>query len=66
MALADAQLVAAMRRTITAGRVDFDLRPYRPLTSPQLRALEQAAARYGEFLQLEPRLTGRRPSVRYR
>jgi hypothetical protein len=57
MALAGAQLVAGMRRTITGGRVDFDLRPYRPLTPPQLRALEEAAARYGEFLHLEPRLT---------
>jgi hypothetical protein len=57
MALADAQLVAGMRRTITAGRVDFGLRPYRPLTAPQLRALQEAAARYGEFLNLEPHLT---------
>jgi hypothetical protein len=57
MALADAQLVAGMRRTITAGRVDFGLRPYWPLMAPQRQALEQAAARYGEFLNLEPRLT---------
>jgi hypothetical protein len=56
MALAGAQLVASMRRTITGGRVEFALGPYRPLTPPQRSALEEAAARYGEFLGLEPRL----------
>jgi hypothetical protein len=57
MALADAQLIAAVRRTIAGGHVQFDLRPYRPLTPPQIQALNQAASRYGQYLRLKPRLT---------
>jgi winged helix DNA-binding protein len=56
MALIDAQLVAGMRRTITRDHVRFDLRPYRPLTSAEIDALDQAAERYGQFLQLGARL----------
>jgi hypothetical protein len=56
MALVDAQLLAAMRRTITPGHVQFDLRPYRALTPPQIEALDQAAGRYGEYLRLTARL----------
>ena len=59
MALVDAQLVAAMRRTIGHGRVDFELRPYRPLTTHDLAALEGAAERYGEYLGLAPGLVVR-------
>jgi Winged helix DNA-binding domain len=50
MALVDAQLVAAMKRTVTADRVVFELRPYRPLVAGDVAALEAAATRYGEFL----------------
>jgi hypothetical protein len=57
MALADAQIVASMRRTITRDHVLFELRPYRPLTPPQTEALDQAARRYGDYLRLEPRLS---------
>jgi len=57
MALVDAQLVAAMRRTITRDHVRFDLRPYRPLAPAQINALDQAAERYGRFLQVRARLT---------
>jgi Winged helix DNA-binding domain len=57
MALVDAQLLAAMRRTIANDHVRFDLRPYRPLTSPETEALEQAARRYGGYLRLKSRLT---------
>lgn len=60
MAVADAQLVAAMKRTVTGDQVRFDLQPYRALTSAQISALEEAARRYGQFLNLEPRLTGAR------
>jgi hypothetical protein len=60
MALADAQLAAAMKRTVTSGQVRFALQPYRALTPAQVSALEEAARRYGEFLSLEPRLTGAR------
>jgi hypothetical protein len=58
MALVDAQLVAAMKRTVTGTQVQFDLRPYRALTPAELDALDQAAQRYGEYLQLKHRLTG--------
>ena len=60
MALAGAQLVAAMKRTITGDQVRFDLRPYRALTPAETDALEAAARRYGQFLNLGPRLTGAR------
>ena len=56
MALVDAQLLAAMRRTIANDSVQFDLRPYRALTGPQIEALDKAAARYGEYLGLSARL----------
>ena len=60
MALLDAQLAAAMKRTVAARHVRFDLQPHRALTPPEAAALEEAARRYGEFLNLEPRLTGAR------
>jgi hypothetical protein len=60
MALAGAQLVAAMKRTVTGDQVRFDLQPYRALTPAEAEALEEAARRYGQFLNLEPRLTGAR------
>ena len=56
MALVDAQLLAAMRRTIARGHVEFDLRPYRALTPAQIDALDQAARRYGHYLHLDARL----------
>lgn len=37
--------------------MQFDLRPYRALTSPETEALDQAARRYGEYLRLKARLT---------
>jgi DNA glycosylase AlkZ-like len=57
MALVDAQLLAAMRRTIADDYVHFDLRPYRALTPRQIEALHQAARRYGKYLRLKARLT---------
>jgi DNA glycosylase AlkZ-like len=56
MALVDAQLIAAMRRTVAHDHVQFDLRPYRVLTPVQTEALDQAARRYGEYLRLKPRI----------
>ena len=50
MALVDAQLVAAMKRTVAADRVVFELRPYRQLQDDDVAALEAAASRYGHFL----------------
>ena len=52
MALVDAQLLAAMRRTIARDHVQFDLRPYQTLTPRQTGALDEAARRYGTYLQL--------------
>jgi hypothetical protein len=52
MALVDAQLVAGMKRTVTPTRVQFELTPHRPLSARELRVLDEAAERYGEFLGL--------------
>ena len=57
MALADAQLIAATRRTIAGDRVQFDLRPYRALTPSEIEALDQAASRYGQYLRLKAQIT---------
>ncbi len=57
MALVDAQLVAAMRRTVTPSEVRFDLRPYAILTPAQVEAIDLAAARYAEFLRRKARVT---------
>jgi hypothetical protein len=57
MALVDAQLVAAMRRTVTPDHLQFDLRPYRALTPVGIEALDQAARRYGEYLRLKAQIT---------
>jgi len=57
MALVDAQLLAAMRRTVSHDRVRFDLRPYRALTPSEIEALDEAARRYGEYLQLKAQIT---------
>jgi DNA glycosylase AlkZ-like len=57
MALIDAQLLAAMRRSLAPGHVRFDLRPYQALKSPQIEALGEAAQRYGAYLRLEAQIT---------
>jgi hypothetical protein len=57
MALVDGQLVAGMRRTVSAAAgVTFDLSPNRPLLGAEVEALEQAARRYAAYLGLEARL----------
>jgi len=56
MALVDAQLRAAMRRTIANDHVQFDLWPYRAMARPEIEALDQAARRYGKYLRLKARL----------
>ena len=56
MALVDAQMVARMKRTI-GRRVTFDITPYDGTLTPSHRSsVEQAAARYAEFLGLEHEL----------
>jgi Winged helix DNA-binding domain len=56
MALVDAQLIAAMRRTIAHDHIQFDLRTYRALTPAEIEALDQAARRYGEYLRLKAQI----------
>ena len=56
MALVDAQLVAGMRRTVTAKAVTFALHPLRALRSRELASIDDAAARYADYLGLEPRV----------
>jgi hypothetical protein len=59
MALVDAQMVARMKRTL-GRRVVFEITPYDGTLSPSHRtSVEQAAARYGEFLGLEHELVVR-------
>ena len=50
MALVDAQIVAAMKRTVTADHVVFELHPYRQLHAAEVAAIETAAGRYGAYL----------------
>jgi hypothetical protein len=50
MALVDAQLVASMKRTISADRATFTLTPHRPLRPRELSELRRATLRYGEYL----------------
>jgi hypothetical protein len=56
MALVDGQLVAGMRRSVSATGVTFELSPNRPLADPEAEALDQAARRYAAYLGLEARL----------
>ena len=57
MALVDARLVAAMRRTVTGSAVRFALHPHHLLTAAERGALEQAATRYGDYLGLPAEVT---------
>ena len=56
MALVDAGLVAGMKRTVTAKAVTFSIRPHRGLHAHELEAIQDAAARYGDYLGLEARV----------
>jgi hypothetical protein len=56
MAVVDAQLLAAMRLAVTPEGVRFDVIPYRMVGPGELRALQHAATRYGDYLGLPARL----------
>jgi len=56
MVLHDGQLVASMKRSTTARAVTFDVAPYASWSPGLLPDAEAAAAAYGDFLGLEPRL----------
>jgi hypothetical protein len=62
MALVDGQMIAAMKRSVTARTVTFELRKLRRLGSAEEDAIQDAADRYAGFLGLEPRLSWREPS----
>lgn len=57
MALVEGQMVAAMKRAVTARTVTFELRPLRPLDPADAEAIRNAAGRYARYLSLEPRLS---------
>lgn len=52
MALIDAQLVAAMKRSVTGGGVNFRLSSHRDLRPRELVELRRASERYGDYLGL--------------
>lgn len=56
MALVDAQLVGAMRRTVGGTAVTFLVRPHRALDAREVEAIRDAAERYAAYLGLEPRV----------
>jgi hypothetical protein len=56
MALVDAQMVAGMRRTVGPKAVTFALHPFRDLHPRELESIHEAAARYADYLGLEPRV----------
>lgn len=56
MALVDGQIVGSMKRTLRTSSVMFDVGLYRELGDDEREALEEAARRYGAFLDLEPEL----------
>ena len=57
MALVDGQVVAGMKRNLTARTVTFEILRLRPLAGDEESAIQDAAARYAGFLELEPRLS---------
>jgi hypothetical protein len=56
MALVDGQLVAAMKRTVNAKTVVFEIRPHRALREDEIAAVRDAAARYADYLGLDARV----------
>ena len=59
MAVVDGQMVARMKRTVTARKVRFDLTPYGVLRPRDRDAIDEAAARYAAFLSLDPEVVVR-------
>ncbi|WP_164990343.1 winged helix DNA-binding domain-containing protein [Agromyces albus] len=56
MALVDAQIVAGMRRAVGPTAVTFALLPFRELHARDVESIRDAAARYADYLGLEPRV----------
>ncbi len=56
MVLHDGQLVASMKRSTSPRAVTFAIAPYQSWRARMLADVEAAAAAYGEYLALEPRV----------
>lgn len=56
MVLCDGQLVAGMKRTVTARKAVFTVSPHRVLAARERIEIRQAADRYAAYLGLEPEL----------
>jgi len=56
MALVEGQLVAAMKRAVGAKAVTFEVRPHRALRTGEINAIQDAAARYADYLGLEAKV----------
>jgi hypothetical protein len=51
----DGAVVGTWKRTMTAKQVSFALQPFEPLSAKATRSARAAAAKYAEFVGLEPR-----------
>jgi hypothetical protein len=56
MVIVDSQLLGHMKRTLSPEHVTFDIQLLRPLNDDEQSALQDAADRYGRFLNRPPRL----------
>lgn len=54
--VANGRVIGTWKRSIKAKRVDLYALPFEPFTKKQHQAFEKACRRYGEYLQLEPRI----------
>lgn len=61
MALVDGQVVAGMKRTLTARAVTFEIRKLRRLAPEEEDAIQDAAVRCARYLELAPRLVWQEP-----
>jgi hypothetical protein len=61
MALVDGQVVAGMKRTLTARAATFEIRTLRRLAPDEEDAIQDAAARCARYLELELRLVWQEP-----
>lgn len=59
----DAQVAGTARRTVRGGALEVEVAPYRPLTTPERRALEVEAAALARWLGREPVLTVTAPAT---
>jgi hypothetical protein len=58
----DGQVVAGMKRTLTARAVTFEIRKLRRLAPEEEDAIQDAAVRCARYLDLAPRLVWQEPA----